>query len=85
MPYFGYPIQVRDSTIRDTVHQHVELCVDVTDHVHKRPDEHHQHGFEGPATDRKQRMDKKERVPFLYKSSGIRCGVVKYWEDDKLA
>jgi hypothetical protein len=85
MPDFSYPFQIWDSTVRDTVHHHVELHVEVADHVHKRIDERHGHGLEGPATDCKQRMDKKERAPFLYKSSGIRCSVVEYWEGDKSA
>jgi len=53
MPKFGYPVQIRDSTVRNTVHHHVEFHIEVAEHVHKRIDEHHGHGLKGPATDRK--------------------------------
>ena len=85
MPNFGYPVQIWDSTVGDTVHHHVELPIEVTNHVHKRTDERHGDGREGPAAYCKQCMYKKERAPVPYKSSSVRCGVVEYWEGDKLA
>jgi hypothetical protein len=80
MPNFGYPVQIWDSTVGDTVHHHAELHIEVTNHVHKRIDERHVHGLEGPAADCKQGMYKKERAPVLYKSSSVRRSVVEYWE-----
>ena len=85
MPNFGCPVQIWDSTIGDTVHHHVELLIEVAKHVHKRTDERHGHGLEGPAADCKQGLYKKERAPVPYKSSGVRCSVVEYWEGDKSA
>ena len=85
MPNFSCPVQIWDSTVRDTVYHHVELHIEVVDHVHKRTDERHGHGLEGPTADCKQCMYKKERAPFLYKSSSVRCSVVEYWEGNKSA
>ena len=85
MPDFGYPVQIWNSTVRDTAHHHVEFHVEVSDHVYERAEERHGHDLEGPAAEGKQCMYKKERTPFLYKSSGIRCSMVEHWGGDKSA
>ena len=78
MPNFGYPVQIWDSAVRNTIHHHVEFRIEEADHVHKRIDEHHEHGLKGPATDRKQCMYEKEGAPFLYKPGSVWCSVVEY-------
>jgi len=85
MPDFGYPIQIWDSAVRNTVHHHVEFHIEVAHHVHECTDECHAHGLKGPATDCKQCMYKKERALFPYESNSIWCGVVEYWKGDESA
>jgi len=85
MPNFGYPIQIWDSAVRNTFHHHIEVHIKVADHVHECTDERRVHGLKGPATDCKECVYEKERALFRYKSSGIRCSVVEYWESDESA
>ena len=78
MPNFSYPLHIWDCAICDTVHHHVEIHIEVLDHVYECIDEHHEHGIERPAAECKQGMDQKERTPCLDESSGVRSSVVEY-------